>query len=121
MSRGPYTQLSSTPPPAVQFERQFEDFQIGADFVEQAMQSQAAMSTPEDDVNMLVQQVGALCGCLGCRLGFLHSPDHASRWRQHAGAAGGPREQQFGRTCAAGGQQELQFREDVGDPCTDGA
>ncbi|KAI7837035.1 hypothetical protein COHA_009112 [Chlorella ohadii] len=39
------------------FERQFENLDVQSEFVEQAMQNQAVLSTPEDDVNMLVQQV----------------------------------------------------------------
>jgi charged multivesicular body protein 1 len=40
-----------------QFEKQFENLDIQAEFVDNAMNAQAALSTPEDDVNMLVQQV----------------------------------------------------------------
>lgn len=40
-----------------QFERQFENLDVQSEFVEQAMQNQAVLSTPEEDVNMLVQQV----------------------------------------------------------------
>jgi charged multivesicular body protein 1 len=39
------------------FERQLEDLDVQTDFVESAMQNQTVLSTPEDDVNMLVQQV----------------------------------------------------------------
>mmetsp|Transcript_13307 Transcript_13307/g.40261 ORF Transcript_13307/g.40261 Transcript_13307/m.40261 type:complete len:115 (-) Transcript_13307:24-368(-) len=39
------------------FERQFENLDVQSEFVEGAMSQQAALSTPEDDVNMLVQQV----------------------------------------------------------------
>ena len=41
----------------LQFEKQFESLDVQSEFVEQAMQNQAVLSTPEDDVNMLVQQV----------------------------------------------------------------
>lgn len=40
-----------------QFEKQFENLDIQSEFVENAMNAQASLSTPEDDVNMLVQQV----------------------------------------------------------------
>ena len=40
-----------------QFEKQFENLDIQSEFVENAMIAQASLSTPEDDVNMLVQQV----------------------------------------------------------------
>jgi hypothetical protein len=53
------------PPPLVrvQFERQFENLDVQSEFVEQAMQNQAVLSTPEDDVNTLVQQARAPGGC----------------------------------------------------------
>ena len=59
------------PSRALQFEKQFENLDVQSEFVEQAMQNQAVLSTPEDDVNLLVQQVG---GCSGMRarcLGWL--------------------------------------------------
>lgn len=40
-----------------QFEKQFENLDIQSEFVENAMNAQASLSTPEEDVNMLVQQV----------------------------------------------------------------
>lgn len=40
-----------------QFERQFENLDVQSEFVQNAMNAQAAMSTPEDDVNNLLQQV----------------------------------------------------------------
>lgn len=40
-----------------QFEKQFENLDVQSEFVEQAMGNQAALSTPEDDVNLLMQQV----------------------------------------------------------------
>ncbi|KAK9808978.1 hypothetical protein WJX72_007338 [[Myrmecia] bisecta] len=40
-----------------QFERQFENLDIQSEFVENAMSNQAAMSTPEDEVTNLMQQV----------------------------------------------------------------
>ncbi|KAK9790530.1 hypothetical protein WJX73_000707 [Symbiochloris irregularis] len=40
-----------------QFERQFENLDIQSEFVENAMNAQAAISTPENDVNSLMQQV----------------------------------------------------------------
>jgi charged multivesicular body protein 1 len=40
-----------------QFEKQFESLDVQAEFVENAMSNQAALSTPEEDVNMLLQQV----------------------------------------------------------------
>ena len=45
----------------MQFERQFENLDVQSEFVEQAMQNQAVLSTPEDDVNMLVQQARCCC------------------------------------------------------------
>lgn len=42
--------------PPLQFEKQFENLDVQSEFVEQAMQNQAVLSTPEEDVNMLVQQ-----------------------------------------------------------------
>lgn len=43
--------------PPLQFEKQFENLDVQSEFVEQAMQNQAVLSTPEEDVNELVQQV----------------------------------------------------------------
>ena len=40
-----------------QFERQFEDLDVQTSFVEGAMNQQAALSTPEDEVNQLLLQV----------------------------------------------------------------
>ena len=40
-----------------QFERQFENLDVQSQFVEGAMNNQANLSTPEEDVNMLMQQV----------------------------------------------------------------
>ena len=40
-----------------QFERQFENLDVQSQFVESAMNNQASLSTPEEDVNMLMQQV----------------------------------------------------------------
>lgn len=40
-----------------QFERQFENLDVQSQFVEDAMGNQAALSTPEEDVNMLISQV----------------------------------------------------------------
>lgn len=40
-----------------QFEKQFENLDVQSEFVEQAMGNQAALSTPEDEVNLLMQQV----------------------------------------------------------------
>ncbi len=42
-----------------QFERQFENLDVQSQFVESAMNNQASLSTPEEDVNMLMQQVCA--------------------------------------------------------------
>jgi charged multivesicular body protein 1 len=39
------------------FERQFESLDVQTEFVESAMSNQAVLSTPEDDVNLLMQQV----------------------------------------------------------------
>jgi charged multivesicular body protein 1 len=39
------------------FEKQFENLDIQSEFVENAMNNQAVLSTPEDDVNLLLQQV----------------------------------------------------------------
>ena len=48
-----------------QFEKQFENLDIQSEFVESAMNAQASLSTPEEDVNMLVQQVCLLpLGCI---------------------------------------------------------
>ena len=44
-----------------QFERQFENLDVQSQFVEGAMNNQASLSTPEEDVNMLLQQVRAIC------------------------------------------------------------
>lgn len=49
-----YAQVANT---MDQFEKQFENLDIQSEFVENAMNAQASLSTPEDDVNMLVQQV----------------------------------------------------------------
>lgn len=40
-----------------QFERQFENLDVQSEFVEQAMNNQAVLSTPEEDVNTLMQAV----------------------------------------------------------------
>lgn len=40
-----------------QFERQFEDLDVQSNFVEGAMNQQAALSTPEDEVSQLLLQV----------------------------------------------------------------
>lgn len=40
-----------------QFEKQFENLDVQSQFVEQAMSNQANLSTPEDQVTMLMQQV----------------------------------------------------------------
>ena len=40
-----------------QFEKQFENLDIQSEFVNDAMNNQAAMSTPEDEVNNLMMQV----------------------------------------------------------------
>lgn len=40
-----------------QFEKQFENLDIQTEFVEGAMNNQATLSTPEEDVNILLQQV----------------------------------------------------------------
>ena len=40
-----------------QFERQFENLDVQSQFVESAMNNQASLSTPEEDVNLLMQQV----------------------------------------------------------------
>ena len=40
-----------------QFERQFENLDIQSEFVENAMNNQASLSTPEDEVNTLMMQV----------------------------------------------------------------
>lgn len=51
-----------------QFEKQFENLDVQSEFVEQAMQNQAVLSTPEEDVNMLVQQARWCCSDVLCRL-----------------------------------------------------
>ena len=43
-----------------QFERQFENLDVQSEFVENAMGNQATLSTPEEDVNLLLQQA---CSC----------------------------------------------------------
>ena len=52
----------------LQFERQFENLDIQSEFVENAMNAQASLSTPESEVNSLMMQVGLLpqlpCGLL---------------------------------------------------------
>lgn len=40
-----------------QFEKQFVNMEVQSEFVENAMQGSTALSTPEDDVNSLMQQV----------------------------------------------------------------
>lgn len=54
-----------------QFERQFENLDVQSEFVEGAMSNQATLSTPEDDVNLLMQQVAvrlAACRPVGMKL-----------------------------------------------------
>ena len=47
-----------------QFERQFENLDVQSQFVEGAMNAQASLATPEEDVNMLLQQArGAPPAC----------------------------------------------------------
>ena len=46
-----------------QFERQFENLDVQSQFVESAMNNQASLSTPEEDVNLLMQQVCTLLDC----------------------------------------------------------
>lgn len=41
-----------------QFEHQFENLDIQSEFVENAMNAQASLSTPEDEVSTLMKQVG---------------------------------------------------------------
>ena len=43
-----------------QFERQLENLDLQSEFVEGAMSNQATLSTPEDEVNSLLQQVRPL-------------------------------------------------------------
>ena len=45
-----------------QFERQFENLDVQSEFVENAMGNQATLSTPEEDVNLLLQQARAESG-----------------------------------------------------------
>ena len=45
-----------------QFERQFESLDVQSAFVEGAMNNQASLATPEEDVNMLLQQARAALG-----------------------------------------------------------
>lgn len=40
-----------------QFEKQFDNLDIQSDFIESTMNNQAVQMTPEEDVNMLLQQV----------------------------------------------------------------
>ena len=44
------------------FEHQFESLDVQTEFVESAMTNQTALSTPEDDVNLLMQQVAVRSG-----------------------------------------------------------
>ncbi|GJP38027.1 hypothetical protein CLOM_g14276 [Closterium sp. NIES-68] len=56
------------------FERQFVNMEVQSQFVENAMHSSTALSTPEEDVNMLMQQVADEHG-LEVRIGL---PDAAT-------------------------------------------
>ena len=46
-----------------QFERQFENLDVQSEFVENAMGNQATLSTPEEDVNLLLQQARDITAC----------------------------------------------------------
>lgn len=52
-----------------QFEKQFENLDLQTQVMDGVMSQQAAMSTPEDEVSALMQQVGnifqQLPGCAG--------------------------------------------------------
>lgn len=58
-----------SPHALMQFEKQFENLDVQSEFVEQAMNNQAVLSTPEEDVNLLMQQVADEHG-LEVRLGM---------------------------------------------------
>lgn len=58
------------------FERQFVNMEVQSQFVENAMHSSTALSTPEDDVNMLMQQVADEHG-LEVRIGLPDAATHA--------------------------------------------
>jgi hypothetical protein len=49
-----------------QFERQFENLDVQSEFVENAMGNQATLSTPEEDVNLLLQQARSCLRTLLC-------------------------------------------------------
>ena len=61
-----------------QFERQFENLDVQSQFVESAMNNQASLSTPEEDVNLLMQQV---CPWI------LPCPTHCRHFNQMIGAS----------------------------------
>lgn len=99
--------LPARPP---QFERQFENLDVQSEFVEQAMQNQAVLSTPEDDVNMLVQQVGRLGSWVVCPPACIQAAEQmgckqaveACRWpRLHRARVGGPAACLFLQACTA--------------------
>eukprot|EP00475_Leptophrys_vorax_P035052 TRINITY_DN57388_c0_g1_i1.p1 TRINITY_DN57388_c0_g1~~TRINITY_DN57388_c0_g1_i1.p1 ORF type:complete len:216 (-),score=36.34 TRINITY_DN57388_c0_g1_i1:424-1035(-) len=58
------------------FERQFVNMEVQSAFVENAMHSSTALSTPEDDVNMLMQQVADEHG-LEVKIGLPDAATHA--------------------------------------------
>lgn len=66
------------------FEKQFESLDVQTEFVEGAMSNQAVLSTPEEDVNLLMQQVADEHG-LETSLGL---PNAASAPAQKAPATG---------------------------------
>eukprot|EP00887_Chlorella_sp_A99_P003876 scaffold11.g3876.t1 len=57
-----------------QFEKQFENLDVQSEFVAGAMDSQAVLSTPEEDVNLLMQQVADEHG-LEVQLGMAAAPN----------------------------------------------
>ena len=72
-----------------QFERQFENLDVQSEFVQNAMNAQAAMSTPEDDVNSLLQQVADEHG-LEVNLGLPNAAQHQPAAAQQQATAADP-------------------------------
>lgn len=48
-----------------QFEKQFENLDLQTQVVDEVMGAQASISTPEEDVNALIQQVGGATAAVG--------------------------------------------------------
>jgi charged multivesicular body protein 1 len=66
------------------FDKTFEDLDVQSMTMEQSMQSSSSMSTPEDQVDSLIQQVAAEHGLeVGEQLGGVTVPQHDAATQEH--------------------------------------